>query len=181
MLPQQQQPPPSLQQQSQHTPQQPQQLQSQQRFFSPPPPATPQTSLNPTRISDHQSQLSGFSDKAPILLTHHQQQQQQHQVFSSQYRFPDFLPYAAPAPPPQLQQQGYNIILPNNQQFLQQPNPHQQTVMAARCDDFSLSHNMGAPPAPSNVEQMHQNQSLMTQQFMYPPDNQPFYYFHPQS
>jgi len=123
-----------------------------------------------------------------------QQPQQQH-MFSQQFQqhqFHDFT-YAPPPPLPhpsahhsqqmqqqqQQQQQNYNFILPQQQQ---QQHQYMQSQQANHpIDDFGTvgfapAHNM-APGA--GGDPMHQNSNMMSQPFMYHPENPAFYYFHP--
>ena len=137
----------------------------------------PQTNM-PT--SQH---IAPSAQKQPVIHSQQQQQQQQ-QIFSQQYRYPDFLSYGPPPaiPHPPMQQQGFNFVLANNQQqqYMQTssaPTAHQANSLMPGCEDFGPvtlppSHSMGP-------EQVHQSQTLLSQAFMYPPENQAFYYFHP--
>ena len=76
-----------------------------------------------------------------------------------------------------VQQQPYNVILPNSQQFMH-PSVHQshavQQAVFTACDEFPLSH----PP----IEHLQSNQTMIPppHQFMYS-DSQAFYFYQAQS
>merc|ERR1712048_861561 len=103
------------------------------------------------------SQHVGLSQKQSIVQTQ--------QMFSPQYRFPDYLSYAPPPPPPPvphppMQQQSFNFILANNQQqqFMQTPpaSGHQTNPLMPGCpDDFGAVNVAGAPQHNMAHEQSH--------------------------
>lgn len=137
---------------------------------------TSQTTLPSSSFNQHQSRNAEQQSSMPSSQSAVQSQQQ---IYSQQYRYPDFLSYGPPPPPPiphpSMQQQGFNFVLANNQQ--QQFQQHQTNPIMSGCEDFGPvtlppSHSMGP-------DQMHQSQTLLSQAFMYPPDNQTFYYYHP--